>query len=656
VCKCFAARILFIPRIFLMYLSLLSVSQLFETYYLISENSDIFLSQSTTYFKISDDAISDASGNKVVGISIETALQIGPAIMGWDIDLNTGIVVLFFSEPVASGFVPLGLSIQDEYTYNALTSTSVTLTTSEVVATVALGDSLAAGEISTPDRTFSFQLNSVDMNLLKSSGLAAAGGKTGHHSLFLAADAGVATGHAVSDALLPELPSVELRRSSAKSVRKFVADTTPPTCLSFGLNLNTGTLSLLFDEPVNPLSLLPLLLTLLSSTNGTFVNLPADSVLSSSIVNYVQLEVALSSTATNQIKKMTHVGGILDRLLLRSGAIADLLGNFIGNGGEDVSPARVTMDPLLYVPDTSPPSLVSWILDRTTWLLTLTFDEALAADSFSPSQVLLASHADSLASGYTSIRLSNRTVINQDNAAGTGLIIGSSNIQLDMQYFLTDALMVQKRTGLAVNTSNAFVVVTDIRDLFGNHRPGPVVLQASKVVQDTGRPELVAFDYLLASAPSTYRLRLYFSEVMSIDDFNAGDFELVTSRVATSPLSINMGSGTVTSTVSDDVLEVLLTVSNEFAAAIETDGPFLAAPPTPLSKDMNGNLLQSINADSAALQPGPQILRFSLNVNTRELMIVSENICIGEFCCLHYGENVVIVALMLENGTIHATK
>ena len=73
----------------------------------------------------------DTFGNPVVAITPAKAMQVGPQIQYWYLDMNTGAVTLTFTEPVNGSFTPVGLTIQNNassptYVVNVTTGGRVT--------------------------------------------------------------------------------------------------------------------------------------------------------------------------------------------------------------------------------------------------------------------------------------------------------------------------------------------------------------------------------------------------------------------------------------------------------------------------------------------------------------------------------------------------
>ena len=121
-------------------------------------------------------------------------------------------------------------------------------------------------------------------------------------------------------------------------VRNFVPDTTPPTLRSFSIDMDSGQLTLNFDETVQSMSLQSRYLALIS--NMTFVPTPADpddqhqltggTVLTS---NMPSVTFQFTEDDLNEIKRQdmcTRARGVNDCFLVyRSDAILDMNGNGI---------------------------------------------------------------------------------------------------------------------------------------------------------------------------------------------------------------------------------------------------------------------------------------------------------------------------------------
>eukprot|EP01032_Pedospumella_encystans_P017628 gene17628-20082_t len=118
--------------------------------------------------------------------------------------------------------------------------------------------------------------------------------------------------------LQPYLPTVEVRTTNAVRIKRLIKDTTPPDCLSFSIDLNAGTLTLSFDEPVVASSLILTDLVVSSSATGRFVPL-SNADRNVALVGGTFLVVTLSVADLNAIKRAVSTSSglqILDSLVM----------------------------------------------------------------------------------------------------------------------------------------------------------------------------------------------------------------------------------------------------------------------------------------------------------------------------------------------------
>jgi hypothetical protein len=208
----------------------------------------VFQSQSTAYLRFQQGAVVDTSGNRIAAITSANALQAGPAIYQWDMDMNTGVVTIYFTDAVADGFRSFGLGVQ-----NAVAGP----TYSTVLGTQALFNQSDSTQI-----IFQVVLDNSDLSAIKFGGM---GGDT--RGTFLTAPFGLTAGIA-QDTFVPELRSVETKNTMALQLTRLIKDITPPRLLYFSLNVGTSILLLTFNEPVVAASLVTTDVTLLSPITG----------------------------------------------------------------------------------------------------------------------------------------------------------------------------------------------------------------------------------------------------------------------------------------------------------------------------------------------------------------------------------------------------
>ena len=517
-----------------------------DDYYRISEDSPILNFQDVTYLRASVDTVIDMSGNKLEEIPRTNALHMGPAVISWDLDMNTGLAEFTYAEAVnTSLFAPNVFVLQDEPDVNTQT---LALTTAE---------NFQARAENGVAKVYSI-LSAKDINNLKNSGLAGSGS-----NIYLTVPYGVSTSTNPGD-LIPYLTTVETRVSHAVPVRRYIRDSLPPICSSFDLNLNEGFLALNFDEPTNPHTTKLNELVLFSSVSGNFVALSdVDfAVLGSSIssnnnnsssssallltnvvglVNDTQLRVNLSVTDLSRIKLAVGPDNVpLDLLVIGAGAIEDLLGNkIVGNDADSPIPlSRFTVD-------TTPPEIVSWVLDLSNFEISVVFDELVDAAAISPLQFTLLSSASANASvAEHSLQLTNFSVIEEGNDRGVVVTVSSLSTGIDsmtmateviimLDIYRVDSLALQEMPELLLNPSQLYIAATSVPDLFGNRNAAVLANDADadialidELIPSNVDLELEAFDFESDGAAGTVDITVYFSRYVSFANFTCADLKL----------------------------------------------------------------------------------------------------------------------------------
>jgi hypothetical protein len=569
--------------------------------FIVSGQTDVLVKQSRTFLRVSSDAIRDFSGNMLHPRTRDNAIQLGPAVITWDLDMNTGIVELTFNEAVDSSFSLVGFTVQDSYSNNA----------NNLVFTTARQFTTTAGS------TVRVQLNPHDLNALKTSGLASSivgtrfnitDGPGSTPDLFLTAAYGVTKSTNAGD-LVPYMDTVELRTTNAVRVQRLLKDITPPVCQSFSVDLNTGILLLNFDEPTDPDSLQLSKLVLSSSVSGHFVTL-SDTNRIVNLVNATQLMVNLSRTDLNSIKReiATSAGlNILGSLVMYSGAVKDLRGNaFAGNNADHPIAADQ------FVSDHTAPTLLSWSLDRSTLKLRLEFSEYVRYDFVRPDNLVLLSTSNYLTAPLR-LQLTNYSKVYQGDAANNEVLV-------DLELYRQDgfALQAAAAQGLGTSTANTFLAITELRDLFGNAQSGVQVVQATSVVADTKPLSLQAFDWRHASGDTYVTVTLYFSKVVDVDTFACEDLEF---REAASHYATAVALGAADCTLQPGQVDshiVQFTVLHSLFTATtigdSTDTTYAGAPMMGATQDLSGNQLAAMRSDRY-VREGTQLLRYQLNVN-----------------------------------------
>lgn len=562
------------------------VIDLKEDYRRVTKDSTIFLLQNTTFLRLSSYAVQDTSGNRVEEANGLISLQIGPSVISWELDMNSGVIILTYSDSVNSSFSPAdGIGVQDS---RYETTNSFNLTTSSKVQAY-----------SADNRQFYIVLSGEDVNTLKISGIVSSS------NVFLTTVYGL-TKSITTNNIIDNMDSVEISRDNALPLRKYATDTTKPVLLSFDLDIDNGILALNFDEPTIADSLLLPQITLVSSVTGSFANI-SNSERNVVLSNLTQLIVKLTEPDLNKIK-LAYLAGdnALDYLLLNANGVQDLNDNFYA-GNNINSPVLIDK----FTPDVSPPVLQSVEFLLSNQVVAVEMDEYLDVDSIYPFNFYLLSSANF--SNATLLRLSNYTLLEQRSPFST--------IFLDLDFFRQDSFRLQLLQ-IATQIENAFLGMQFAVDLFGNIAADVQVQQAASLTLDDAPLRLESFDLFSISATHK-RIIMYFSKVIRVSSFQCSDFSLLSDRSTMGDRLDLTGSICSLETVVDShILSVLVPTSALGTVIGQSEAStYIAILQRGLTRDYRKNRLNPIFTGKA-LRVGPQVVRCSLNVNTGELVLV----------------------------------
>jgi len=333
--------------------------------------------QATSAMIIEAGAIKDMHGNNATAIA-QTKPVTSPtyvadktdvSLVSFELDVDAETMTLTFSEPVLASSLTVGeivlQSVKDKDTVR------VKLTTFSTAKNGKDGH----------DLTITFSED--DINAIK---LAAALCQA-NASTFVAVGAGAIT-DIQGNKLTPIL------NSAAQQVKKFTADTSKPVFTGLAVNMNAGTLTMNFNEPVDVTTLKPKTLVLqdkVSSKPGSELLLTGN--LTTSSKNGLQIVVKMTDEDLNALKKKLQLFASKETSALRlvKGFIGDMAttANLIAAVAADKALAAAS-----YIGDTSKPSLVAFGLDVEKLQLAVTFSETINMKSFNPTSVTLQTSSD----------------------------------------------------------------------------------------------------------------------------------------------------------------------------------------------------------------------------------------------------------------------
>ena len=416
--------------------SMLTISLSFIDQYLLSIDSGIATNVSNTFLVIDqhhhifNDAgsllpISPASPLQAVMVIPDTT---APVLLSFELDLNVGLLILQFSEPV---MVPnLAVSAITLQSASNASGTSYTLTG---------GYSASADAAALLQR---ITLSSQDLNAIKALTELA----TSNENTFLSVAPNLTTDYAFNEAI--PVPS-----SDAVPVAQLTSDTTAPELISFTLDMDAAALALTYDETVNASSFDPTQITFENSPGSPSISFTLTSgVVSAS--SYTMLLVILSPEDFNVLasEDQLAVSAMTTYLLAASGVITDTS----GNPSIAVTGVLVTV----FTADVTAPELIMFTLDLSLSELNLTFSEPVDVDTFDSESLTLQSGPGSMSTMYSL-------------TGGTVTVVGNITTVLQLTLSENDVVALNALPGLATEYNNTYISFP--RALVADYNANPVI-------------------------------------------------------------------------------------------------------------------------------------------------------------------------------------
>eukprot|EP00729_Bicosta_minor_P004714 gene4714-23313_t len=174
---------------------------------------------------------------------------------------------------------------------------------------------------------------------------------------------------------------------------EFIADASPPTLLSYSLNMNTGDLKMTFSEPIETDSVQPTGISFQQSEtkgNGQSYTLKDGTV---STVDSTNIDIVLKALDLNALKSLSNLATADSStyITIDKDALEDMSSNGI-DALSDGSAKKCRDDG--FTQDTIDPSLTSYDLNMNDGTLTFLFDESMDSDSFTFGQLQLQNTAN----------------------------------------------------------------------------------------------------------------------------------------------------------------------------------------------------------------------------------------------------------------------
>ena len=451
-----------------------------------------------TFISLTSNAVEDMNRNPVEAVSMQTGEpvsefvddQSSPLLLAFDINFDSGVVTLTFDETVNLSTVdPSAITFHD--TTGEMIQASHTLSSTEA---------LDFG-LFTSTR---LQLGTGELNELKRLRIC-----TSETVCYLSC----------TNALVRDTATESNENEPIVSLltRNYVADTTNPRVVAYPeFNLNIGTITLEFSETIDHASLNQSLMVLHNTyVNATHVFDPLQ--LLSLTGDGPRVVLGLGPDDQNRLKLNTELCTSSDNCWIRfmSGFLTDVNGNPIEP--IEVGTMNVFHRPFTFVPDTTPPRLLSFTMDLDSGYMTFTFNEVVQLSTFNPTGFVF--QDSSLSSSYISPKERGVSYRSTD-----GLRVNWTMTKSDLNLLKSYELVFASFDSSYLTYSN--VTIADV-SLVGL-QPRTDGFKTSAFTPDTTRPELEGFTLFSLDNGS---MILQFSEPVNISAINVSNIAITNSSV-----------------------------------------------------------------------------------------------------------------------------
>jgi len=478
-------------------------------------------SQASTFVSITNACIRDMGGLQVVAIGSSNALQIGtyipdstrPVLTEFDLDMDAETMTLVFDETVSAA---------------SLDVRKISLATASSTAAY----TLLAGSTSSADGTrIVVNLAKNDVYAIK---LLPSIATSVSNTVILAADSMIldmaTTANGVASTLL--------------GVTTLTADHTAPNLVSFDVNMDSGRITLHFDEPIHVSSFDVLSLTAQKSSNGADGNnVVLEGAADVGATDGLQVDVVLTTLTLDRIKfnSVMYVSTITSYLSVRSTFAVDMAGNSIA---PILSTAALRASS--YQVDVTSPTLVQYELNMNIGELTLTFSETISEVSFTVTEVQLQSASYVAAADIGSFAYT---------LTGGAVSFSALSTVVTVQLTLLDMnILKQREIGRSAVASWLVFTSSTVQDKSGDRVValvnGQNAQMAAVYTPDTTRPVVNS----LSLSMNTGVLTLSFSETVRVSTLQTA--QLTLQSTATGGQSVTFTSSTVSTANNGPVVSV----------------------------------------------------------------------------------------------------
>lgn len=531
---------------------------------------DLATSVEDTYLSLSSNTIADYNSNPVAPTTI-LAAEVFPdrppeAVRFPVFDLNTGGFSISFSEPMNSS----SIHISQFMLFSSCSSSAA--------ETYHLNGGVST---SSDSSILSFFLTSADLNEVKVL-----------QNLCTSVSNCIPAFTSQFGSDLSRNPVVALSPQLCRPFEEFVGDSTPPVLETFGLDMDAGTLILIFNEPVSVNTLNPMEITLQAFPASAAVSIELSSSTITNSVNGFEIVLELQGDA-DRIKASTQLASSLNDTYL----------SFTASTVQDISGSSVTPiapqtahSPIFFIPDTTSPELLSFSLDLDFGSLQLSFSEAVFLGSFDPTSITLQSNS-TLSSFYTLI-------------GGSAFAVSLTEVMLVLTR--DDANSLRQLQDLATSVDDTFIALTSSTIVDYSNNP---------VIEIPPQSAIMAVEFTAVTPPllkyfqldltNTGHLVLAFSELVDPSTFDAPAISLLNTQ-GIDPTSYSLTSNSSVIFTNSTII-INVTISDTDIDALG-GFPGLASNCSNTFLSFTSDIIQDIGGNPAErIEPNSSLQAFKVN-------------------------------------------
>ena len=462
-----------------------------------------------TFLVVSQNAVSDMTGNSIQPIQSSSALQaatftgdlVAPEVRSFELDMDAQTLVVDFTETISVTSIQPGFfAIQASASVPAPTNSSISqaqlLATAQQARSqlaVVLAQGSTVQRVSGSLTAVRITLTTADANAIKARHLLATAPETTFLALAPAAAQDMAGNEAVA---LPHAAALGLAATAA-SGSAYTPDSTSPRLLAFDLDMEAHTMTLVFDEPVQGARVNATSLVLQAGSDSAAsaaatAGTGSHRINTATVIdpgNATQVVLGLDVYDINALKTQRGLvsGSNSTYLWFGQQLVQDMVGLDVVAVGPDA--ALAVRD---YEADVSAPVVVSALLNMTTEQLLLGFDEPVDASSLSIAGQLVfvsrrAESAGSIVGGQSTgvyeperYALQGGSVVGGAGTGATGqMLVGVSLTRDDVLALKVNRALLGLGPAAAIGSTEVLVGLTV--------RAGAVADMGSNGVQATGR-------------------------------------------------------------------------------------------------------------------------------------------------------------------------